>query len=63
MREILVQAKAFQTYNSAEFRVLLTYSQIKGVSGMKKDAMAAKWKDALESQKDAPICSRVQQMK
>ncbi len=25
---------------------------------MKKDAMAAKWKEALESQKDAPICSK-----
>ncbi len=25
---------------------------------MKKDAMAAKWKEAIESQKDAPICSK-----
>ena len=57
-REILVQAKAFQTYNTAEFCVLMTYYQIKGVGGMKKDAMAAKWKKALESQKDAPICSK-----
>ena len=25
---------------------------------MKKDAMAAKWKEVLESQKDTPICSK-----
>ena len=57
-REILVQTKALQTYNTAELRVLLTYYQVKGLSGMKKDAMAAKWREILDSQKDAPICSK-----
>ena len=57
-REILVQAKAFQTYNTAEFCVLMTYYQIKGVGGMKKDAMAAKWKEVLKSQKDTPIFTK-----
>jgi hypothetical protein len=55
-RLILVQTKSFQTYNIAELRVLLTYYQVKGLSGMKKDAMAEKWKEILQSQKDAPIC-------
>ena len=41
-REVLVQTKSFQTYNIAELRILLTYYQVKGLSGMKKDAMAAK---------------------
>ena len=48
-REILVQRKSFQTYNTAELRILLTYYQVKGLSGMKKDAMAAKWKEVLNS--------------
>jgi len=52
-REILVQTKALQTYNTAELRVLLTYYQVKGLSGMKKDAIAAKWREILDSQKDA----------
>ena len=34
----------------------MTYYQVKGLSGMKKDAMAEKWKEILPSQKDAPIC-------
>ena len=54
-REILVQTKSFQTYNIAELRVLLTYYQVKGLSGMKKDAMAEKWKEILQILKDAPI--------
>ncbi len=54
-QEILVQTKSLQTYNTAELRVLLTYYQVKGLSGMKKDAMAEKWKEILQSQKDAPI--------
>ena len=57
-REILVQTKSFQTYNTAELRILLTYYQVKGLSGMKKDAMAAKWKEVLDSQKEGPICSK-----
>ena len=57
-REILVQTKSFQTYNTAELRILLTYYQVKGLSGMKKDAMAAKWKEVLNSQNEAPICSK-----
>jgi len=56
-REILVQTKSFQTYNTAELH-LLTYYQVKGLSGMKKDAMAAKWKEVLDSQKEKPICSK-----
>ena len=54
-QEILVQTKSLQTYNTAELRVLLTYYQVKGLSGMKKDAMAEKWKEILQSQEDAPI--------
>ena len=55
-KEILLQTKSLQTYNIAELRVLLTYYHlIKGLSGMKKDAMAEKWKEILQSQKDAPI--------
>ena len=57
-REILVQTKALQTYNIAELRVLLTYYQVKGLSGMKKDAMATKWREILDSQKDALKCSK-----
>ena len=57
-KQILVQTKSLQTYNIAELRVLLTYYQVKGLSGMKKDAMAAKWKEVLDSQKEAPICSK-----
>ena len=41
-KEILVQTKSLQTYNIAELRVLLTYYQVKGLRGMKKDAMAEK---------------------
>ena len=37
---------------------MLTYYQVKGFSGMKKDSMAAKWKDILDSQKEAPSCSK-----
>ena len=54
-KEILLQTKSLQTYNIAELRVLLTYYQVKGLSGLKKDAMAEKWKEILQSQKDAPI--------
>jgi hypothetical protein len=56
-REILVQTKALQTYNIAELQVLLTYYQVMGLSGMKKDAMAAKRREIFDSQKDAPKCS------
>ena len=35
-REILVQTKSFQTYNTAELQILLTYYQVKGLSGMKR---------------------------
>ena len=38
-KEILVQTKSLQTYNIAELSMLLTYYQVKGLSGMKKDAM------------------------
>ena len=55
-KQILVQTKSLQTYNIAELRVLLTYYQVKGLSGRKKDAMAEKWKEIIQSQKDAPIC-------
>ena len=58
-REILVQTKSFQTYNIAELQILLTYYQVKGLSGMKKDAMAAKWKEVLNSQKEAPIRNKL----
>ena len=54
-KQILVQTNSLQTYNIAELRVLLTYYQVKGLSGMKKNAMAEKWKEILQSQKDAPI--------
>jgi hypothetical protein len=57
-REILVQTKSFQTFNTAELGILLTYYQVKGLSWMKKDAMASKWKEVLDSQKEAPICSK-----
>ncbi len=36
----------------------MTYYQVKDLSGMKKDAMAAKWREILASHKDAPICSK-----
>ena len=52
-KEILVQTKSLQTYNIAELRVLLTYYQVKGLSRMKKDATTEKWKEILQSQKDA----------
>ena len=54
-KEILLQTKALQTYNIAELRVLLTYYQVNGLSRMKKDATTEKWKEILQSQKDAPI--------
>ena len=54
-QEILVQTKSLQTYNIAELRVLLTYYQAKGLSRMKKNAMAEKLKEILQSHKDAPI--------
>ena len=54
-KEILVQTKSLQTYNIAELRVLLTYYQVKGISGMKKGAMTEKWKEILQSQRDAPV--------
>lgn len=53
-KEILLQAKAFQTYNTVESQVLWTHYQVKSLSMMNKDAMAAKWKGVLNSQKDAP---------
>ena len=31
---------------------------MKGLSGMKKDGMVAKWKEVLDSQKKVPICSK-----
>ena len=37
---------------------MLKYHQVNGISRMKKDAMAAKWKEVLDSQKEAPICSK-----
>ena len=43
-REILVQTKSFQTYNTAELQILLTYYQVKGLSGMK-------WMQWLQSQR------------
>jgi hypothetical protein len=55
-KQILVQTKSLQTYNIAELRVLVTYYQVKGLRGIKKDAMAEKWKEILQSQKDASIC-------
>ncbi len=54
-KEILLQTKSLQTYNIAELSVLLTHYQVKELSGMKKDATAEKWKEILQSQKDAPI--------
>ena len=54
-KEILLQTKSLQTYNIVELTVLLTYYQVKGLSGMKKHAMAEKWKEILQSQQDAPI--------
>ena len=41
-REILVQTKALQTYNIAELQVLLTYYQVKGLSGMEKGGNGCK---------------------
>ncbi len=54
-QEILVQTKSLRTYNTAELRVLLTYYPVKGLSSMKKDAMAKKWNEILKYWKDAPI--------
>ena len=42
VREILVHTKTFQTYNTAEFQIMLTYYQVKGIGEMKKDGIAAK---------------------
>ena len=54
-KEILVQTKSLQTYSIAELRVLLTYYQVKGLSRMKRGAMTEKWKEILQSQRDAPV--------
>ena len=35
-KQILVETKSLQTYNIAELRVLVTYYQVKGLSGIKK---------------------------
>jgi hypothetical protein len=48
-RESWVQTKSLQTYNTVELQVMLTYYQVKGLSGTKKDAMTAKWKKVLDS--------------
>ena len=53
---ILQQPKLYTTYTKAELSTLLSYHQVKGVSGMKKDAMVAKWKEILDSKKAAPTC-------
>ena len=52
----LQQQKLYTTYNRAELSVLLTYQQMKGISGMKKDVMVAKWKEILDSKKAALEC-------
>ena len=44
---MLGQTKPFQTYNTAELRVLLTCYEVEGISGIKKDAMAAMLKEVL----------------
>ena len=51
---ILQQPKLYTTY--AELSALLSYHQVKGVSGMKKDAIVAKRKEILDSKKAAPAC-------
>ena len=53
---ILQQPKLYTTYTKAELSILLSYHQVKGVSGMKTDAMVAKWKEILDSKKAAPTC-------
>ena len=52
----LQQQKMYTTYNKAELSTLLSYHQVKGVSGMKKDVMVVKWKEILDSKKAAPAC-------
>jgi hypothetical protein len=44
------------TYNIAELSVLLLHHQVKGISGMKKVVMVAKWKEILDCKKAAPAC-------
>ena len=51
---ILQQPKLFTAYTKAELSTLLSYPQMKGVSGMKKDSMVAKWKEIVDSKKAAP---------
>jgi hypothetical protein len=51
---ILQQPKLYTTY--AELSALLSYHQVKGVSGMKKDAIVAKRKEILDSKKAALAC-------
>ena len=53
---ILQQPKLYTTYTKAELSALLSYHQMKGVPGMKKDAMGAKWKEILDSKKAGPAC-------
>eukprot|EP00804_Cyclotella_cryptica_P012110 CCRYP_009816-RA/>CCRYP_009816-RA protein AED:0.34 eAED:0.38 QI:0/0/0/1/0/0/2/0/179 len=53
---VLQQQKLYTTYTKDELSVLLMYHQVKGVSGMKKDAMVSKWKHVLERKKAAPAC-------
>ena len=53
-RTVLVQTKSCETYNQAELSLLLMYYQVKGLSGMKKDAMVSKWRGILEIGQDAP---------
>ena len=53
---ILQQPKLYTTYTKAELSTLLSYHQVKDVSGMKKDVMVVKWKEILDSKKAAPAC-------
>ena len=51
----LQQQKLYTTYNRAELSVLLTYRQMKGISGMKKDVMVAKCKEILDSKRNVMV--------
>lgn len=58
---------SFSPSKNIELKILPSWEyswliQVKGCSRMKKDAMATKWKEVFDSQKNAPICSKCSAM-
>ena len=54
VKVILEQQKPVQLYTINELKTLLQHWQVKGLSGLKKDALLIKWKEILDSKREAP---------